>query len=111
MQIQNTTQKQTPDILAADSSSSTTSSAASSSSSSPTSLATEDTFLQLMVAQLKNQDPANPTDSTQFLSQLAQFSQLEQLIAIHAELQPQPASSSTTATNTPAGATNGASAV
>jgi len=49
-------------------------------------LATENTFLQLLVAQIKNQDPTNPTDSVQFLSQLAQFSQLEQLIGIRQEL-------------------------
>ena len=34
-------------------------------------------FLQLLVAQLKNQDPLNPTDSTAFVGQLAQFQQLE----------------------------------
>jgi flagellar basal-body rod modification protein FlgD len=39
-------------------------------------------FLQLLVAQIKNQDPLNPADGTQFLSQLAQFSELEQLIGI-----------------------------
>jgi flagellar basal-body rod modification protein FlgD len=37
-------------------------------------------FMQLLVAQLKNQDPLNPTDSTQFVTQLAQFQQLEQSI-------------------------------
>ena len=36
------------------------------------------TFLNLLVAQLKNQDPLNPADGTQFVTQLAQFSQLEQ---------------------------------
>jgi flagellar basal-body rod modification protein FlgD len=35
-------------------------------------------FLQLLVAQLKNQDPLNPTDGTQFVGQLAQFQQLEE---------------------------------
>ena len=35
-------------------------------------------FLQLLVAQLRNQDPMNPTDGTQFLGELAQFQQLEQ---------------------------------
>ena len=35
-------------------------------------------FMQLLVAQMKNQDPLNPSDSTQFLTQLAQFQQLEQ---------------------------------
>ena len=37
-------------------------------------------FLQLLVAQLKNQDPLNPTDSMQFVQQLAQFQQLEQSV-------------------------------
>jgi flagellar basal-body rod modification protein FlgD len=37
-------------------------------------------FLQLLVAQIKNQDPLNPTDGVQFLTQLAQFQQLEQSI-------------------------------
>jgi flagellar basal-body rod modification protein FlgD len=45
-------------------------------------LANTSTFLQLLVAQIKNQDPLQPTDGVQFLSQLAQFSQLEQLIDI-----------------------------
>jgi flagellar basal-body rod modification protein FlgD len=35
-------------------------------------------FLQLLVAQIKNQDPLNPSDGAQFLTQLAQFQQLEQ---------------------------------
>jgi flagellar basal-body rod modification protein FlgD len=35
-------------------------------------------FLQLLVAQLQNQDPTNPADSTQFVSQLAQFQTMEQ---------------------------------
>lgn len=34
-------------------------------------------FLQLLVSQLKNQDPLNPTDSSTFVTQLAQFEQLE----------------------------------
>ena len=37
-------------------------------------------FMQLLVAQLQNQDPLNPTDSTQFVTQLAQFQQLEQSV-------------------------------
>jgi len=40
----------------------------------------KDMFLQLLVAQLQNQDPLNPTDSTTFVTQLAQFQQLEQSI-------------------------------
>jgi flagellar basal-body rod modification protein FlgD len=38
---------------------------------------TKDEFLQLLVEQIKNQDPLNPSDGVQFLSQLAQFQQLE----------------------------------
>jgi flagellar basal-body rod modification protein FlgD len=40
----------------------------------------ETMFLQLLVAQLENQDPLNPTDSSQFVTQLAQFQQLEQSV-------------------------------
>lgn len=36
-------------------------------------------FLQLMIAQMKYQDPLNPSDGTQYAAQLAQFSSLEQL--------------------------------
>ena len=45
-------------------------------------LANQQTFLQLLVAQMRNQNPLNPTDGTQFVTQLAQFSQLEQMIAV-----------------------------
>lgn len=45
--------------------------------------ANEDTFLTLLVSQLKNQDPLSPTDGTQFVGELAQFSSLEQLININ----------------------------
>ena len=39
---------------------------------------TENMFLQLLVAQIQNQDPLNPADSVQYLTQLAQFQQVEQ---------------------------------
>ena len=68
-------------------------------------LANENTFLQLLVAQIKNQDPTNPTDSVQFLSQLAQFSQLEQLIGIRQELKPAPTPAATTDPNGTTGTT------
>ncbi len=50
-------------------------------------LTSKDTFLKLLVAQLKNQDPTNPTDSTQFVGQLTQYSELEQLIGINTGVQ------------------------
>jgi flagellar basal-body rod modification protein FlgD len=42
----------------------------------------KDTFLKLLVAQLKYQDPTKPTDSTQFMSQTAQFTVVEKLDAL-----------------------------
>ena len=82
----------------------TSSSASASTSTSATDpLGNESTFLTLLVSQLQNQDPLDPTDSNQFVSQLTAFSQLEQLIGINANTTP-PASSanssSTGSTNT-----------
>ncbi len=44
----------------------------------PSSQLGKDDFLKLLVAQLKNQDPTNPTDSSTWMAQLAQYSSLEQ---------------------------------
>ncbi len=43
-------------------------------------------FLKLLVAQMKNQDPTNPMDSTQYVAQLASFSQVEQSVQINTKL-------------------------
>ena len=43
-------------------------------------------FLKLLIAQLKNQDPTQPTDSTEFVAQLATFSQVEQSMAVNTKL-------------------------
>ena len=45
-----------------------------------------DTFLQLMIAQMNNQDPTDPMDSAEYMSQLATFSQVEQSIMTNAKL-------------------------
>jgi flagellar basal-body rod modification protein FlgD len=45
-----------------------------------------DAFLRLLVAQMKNQDPTEPKDSTQYLSQLAAFSSVEQNISTNQKL-------------------------
>jgi len=37
------------------------------------------TFLKLLVAQLQYQDPSNPTDSSQFMAQTAQFTSVEKI--------------------------------
>ena len=57
-----------------------------STTSSTDKLANEQVFLQLFVSQLKNQDPLNPADGTQFVTQLAQFSQLEQSINMSGDI-------------------------
>ena len=44
----------------------------------------KDDFLQILVAQLSNQNPMEPADDTAFITQLAQFSVLEQMQALNA---------------------------
>lgn len=51
-----------------------------------------DEFLQLLVAQLRNQDPMNPSNPEDFAAQLAQFSSVEQLVNINDTLAGQAAS-------------------
>jgi flagellar basal-body rod modification protein FlgD len=66
------------------------------------SLTSEQTFLKILVAQIQNQDPTSPTDPTQFVSQLTQYSELEQLIGINTgvqNLESTDTSKSTTGTN------------
>lgn len=52
----------------------------------PDALANKEVFLQLLVAQIKNQDPLSPTDGIEFVTQLAQFTQLEQTLSIRGDL-------------------------
>ncbi len=47
----------------------------------------KDDFLQLLVAQLRNQDPLNPSAPEEFAAQLAQFSTLEQLVNVNTNLE------------------------
>jgi flagellar basal-body rod modification protein FlgD len=48
---------------------------------------TGDSFLTLLTAQLKSQDPTQPQDPTAFVGQLVQFNSLEQLLQIRDLLQ------------------------
>jgi len=43
-------------------------------------------FLRLLVAQMKNQDPTSPMESTDYVAQLATFSQVEQSVQINSKL-------------------------
>ncbi len=45
-----------------------------------------DAFLKLLVAQMQNQDPTKPMDSTEFVAQLASFSNVEQSVKMNAKL-------------------------
>ncbi len=43
-------------------------------------------FMQLLVAQMKNQDPTEPTSNEEFIAQLAQFSSLEEMQGVNENL-------------------------
>lgn len=65
-----------------------TAAAAAQAASSPrTNTLGKDQFLQLLVAQLQNQDPLAPTDDKEFVAQMATFSSLEQLMSVNSNLQ------------------------
>jgi flagellar hook assembly protein FlgD len=49
-------------------------------------VATKDAFLQLLVAQIKHQNPLSPADGVQFLSQLAQFTEMEQMLGMREDI-------------------------
>ncbi len=97
----------------------TTSSAQTSNSSQSTSSAAgtspsdlQSMFLQLFVAQLQNQDPLNPPEGTEFVSQLAQLTEVEQVTEINtgvdsivSDLTSSAASGSTVANSAAAGST------
>ena len=71
------------------------SSVASSSSTASTTTSTEtdsnvldqDAFLKLLITQLQNQDPFSPMDNTEMVSQLAQYSALEQMTQVREEIE------------------------
>lgn len=45
-----------------------------------------DNFLKLLLAQMKNQNPTDPMKSTEYMGQLATFSQVEQSVNINSKL-------------------------
>jgi flagellar basal-body rod modification protein FlgD len=60
-----------------------TTSTTSASSAANSSNITSNDFLTLLVSELKNQDPTQPTDPNQYITQLAQVNSLQQLISIN----------------------------
>lgn len=66
--------------------SSTQSSSTTSDSNSAT--VTANDFLQLLVTEMKNQDPTSTTDPNEYINQLVQVNSLEQLISINQDLSP-----------------------
>jgi flagellar basal-body rod modification protein FlgD len=46
----------------------------------------QDAFLQLLVTQMKTQDPTKPMESTEYMAQLASFSQVEQSVQLNTKL-------------------------
>jgi flagellar basal-body rod modification protein FlgD len=54
---------------------------------SPENLASKEMFLQLLVAQIRNQNPLSPANGTEFVAQLAQFTQLEATLDIRQEIE------------------------
>ena len=46
----------------------------------------KNTFLKLLVAQMENQNPLNPADGMEYVTQLAQFTQLEQTMQISSDV-------------------------
>lgn len=56
-------------------------------SSSSSGAIDKDGFLKILVAELKNQDPSNSQDNTQYIAQMAQFSALEQMENLNEGLQ------------------------
>lgn len=69
---------------ATDSNSSSSTSSTSSTSSSNS--VDYNTFLQLLIAEMKNQDPTNPMDTSQYMSQFAQLSTVEQAMQTNSKL-------------------------
>ncbi len=62
------------------------SSSASTNASGVSTLANENVFLQLLVAQLKYQDPTQPADGTQFVTQLAEFTNVSNTTEMTSDL-------------------------
>lgn len=84
--ITSTTPTTSSTSVSGSSSSSSTGSSSAAASSSTDNTVDYNTFLQLLVTELQNQDPTNPADPTQYLSQLASFSAVGQAVQTNSKL-------------------------
>jgi flagellar basal-body rod modification protein FlgD len=81
-------------------STSITTSSSSSTASSTAEVDTQD-FITILSAELQSQDPTDPVDPTSFVTQLAQFNSLDELINIREDIESYFGSSSTSSSGTP----------
>jgi flagellar basal-body rod modification protein FlgD len=81
----------------------------SSTSATDTSTITSSDFLTLLVSELKNQDPTQPTDPNAYITQLAQVNSLEQLIQINSGISQLDSSVPTTGSSTTSSSATGSS--
>jgi flagellar basal-body rod modification protein FlgD len=88
-----TTSLTTPPVSTASLANTSSANGAASSSGWATQLPSASDFLQILVAEFQNQDPTQPTDPTEFASQLVQFANLGQLQQIDSAVQQSPSSS------------------
>ena len=73
-------------VTSATDATSNTSSTTGSSSTTSSNSVDYNTFLQLLIAEMKNQDPTNPMDTSQYMSQFAQLSTVEQATLTNSKL-------------------------
>jgi flagellar basal-body rod modification protein FlgD len=94
MNINQLSQTVNPGTSASTATSSSTGASSSAGTSSNSQITSND-FITLLVTQLQQQDPSNPVDPTQFVSQLVQFNTLEQIMQINQAVQNYAASATT----------------
>jgi len=73
-------------VTSATDATSNTSSTTGSTSTTSSNSVDYNTFLQLLIAEMKNQDPTNPMDTSQYMSQFAQLSTVEQAMQTNTKL-------------------------
>jgi flagellar basal-body rod modification protein FlgD len=73
-------------VTSATDTTSTTSKTSGATTDTSTNTVDYNTFLQLLVAEMKNQDPTNPMDTAQYMSQFAQLSTVEQAMQTNTKL-------------------------